>query len=154
MIASRRPSRFGGPRKNRPCVSSARNCRVLGDAVEEVRADRQHDAQRARRVVGDGGEARRERGALGRIGDLRVELLELIDEQQDAPVVAARAAAQQVTEVAGLLAQLLGELLLLVELVGEVRGGRDHRRDQRRERLHRLAAGTDDERLPRLAASA
>ena len=64
---------------------------VLGDAIEEVRADREHDAQRARRIVGDGVEARRERRALLRIGDLRVELLELIDEQQDARAMSRRA---------------------------------------------------------------
>ena len=106
---------------------------IFRDAIEKVRADREHHAQRRGRVVGDRVQARGEREAIGRIGDLRVELLELIDEQEQLAVVAARAAAHHVAEVTGLAAQRLDELLLLVHLVGQVRRGLDHRRDQARE---------------------
>ena len=68
--------------------------RVLGDAIEEVRAHRHDDAQRRGGVVGDAGERRGERAALGGIGHQRVELLELIDEQQDRGRRSARARAR------------------------------------------------------------
>jgi hypothetical protein len=61
------------------------------------------------------------------VGAQGVQLLELIDEQQEAAAIAARAAAQHLAEVAGLLAQRLDQLLLLGHLVGEVGRGRHHR---------------------------
>ena len=63
--------------------------RVLGDAIEEVRAHRHDDAQRGRCVIGDTGERRGERSALRGVGHQRVELFELVDEQQDLAVARA-----------------------------------------------------------------
>ena len=136
MIASRRPSPVGGPRKNKPCVSSFKKSASSATTIEEnpARIDDERRATRLDRIVGDRVQARGERvvAFLRAHVDLRVELLELIDEQQQAAIVAARATAEHVAEVAGLARQRLDELLLLVHLVGEIDRGADHRRDHAR----------------------
>src|SRR3569623_2056363 len=90
---------------------------ILRRAIEEVGADRRDDAHRRGRVVGGAREARGEHAALGGIGDQRVQLLELIDEQQDARVLACRALAQQLAEIAGLLGQAIDETLVVAHRV-------------------------------------
>ena len=78
------------------------------------------------------------------IGDERVELLELIDEQQQLAVRRARALAQQRAEVAGLGAQALDRLRVLDHLLLRVgaapRGQALHDARERRERLATRAA--------------
>ena len=81
--ASRRPARVGVPRNNRPRASSSMNSRILGDAIEKVRAHRHARRAAARRVVGDRRRARAVNAQpLVGVGHQRVQLLELIDEQQ------------------------------------------------------------------------
>ena len=131
----------------------------LGDVVEEVGAQGEDEPERRGGVVAHAGEARGEGVPLARVGDLGVELLELIDEQQDVVAAAARAVAQRRAEVAGLVVEALDDLLLLRQIGrsgdagagvgvdaagGGARAGAQHRRERVGEGGHRAAAGADD----------
>jgi len=61
---------------------------VLRHPVQEVRADGEDDADGRGGVVGDARQARGEGQALGRVGHQRVELLELVHEEENFPLLA------------------------------------------------------------------
>ena len=80
------PRRSGACRNTSPRDSSSMNRGSSPTRSRKSRAHRHDDAQRRGRVVGDARERGGERAALVGIGDERVELLELIDEQQQLAV--------------------------------------------------------------------
>jgi hypothetical protein len=124
---------------------------VLGDPVEEVGAHRHHHSQRGRGVVGGAGQAGGERPPLVTIGDQGVQLLELIDEQQDALTLQAGPAAQEGAQVAGLGAQPVDERLVLGHPRRQIdRAAVGERLQQGRQPGQRRAAGASHEDLPGL----
>jgi hypothetical protein len=124
---------------------------ILGHAVDEVGSHRQDHPQRRRPVVGHAGHARGEGLAQRRIADQRVELLELIDEQEHARALALGAAAQGHAQIARLLAQALvqrhGRLAAL-------RPGGRRRVDERGQAGQRIAPGPHHQHLPLVGRAA
>ena len=123
---------------------------MTGEAIEEVRAHRQHHAHGGARIIGGGEQRGEERAACLVVLGQGEQLLELVDDDQHALLgpyaLVAQREAKQARRVTELIDDLMGDRrIVLTERVGQARqrvaarpehaelpvaAGRAHRGDQ------------------------